>query len=272
MNKNITWLWGAAALFAAILAAYLLWTRPPAPPVPASVAVPVPVPVALAPASVPAPAAAASVPEPLPDPNDKLPALAAADPVVSEALVGLLGRATVLQQLQSTRFLQNTAATVDNLGRDHAAARLWPVMPTPGRFDVDDKGRVTAANAARYTPFVKMVESVDPARAAALYRRFLPLLQQSYEGLGYPGKRFHARLLAVIDQLLATPQSTVPLAVWLVEVKGPVPSTRPWVRYEFVDPQLEALSSGQKILLRTGAAHQQTLMDWLRRFRVATAR
>ncbi len=38
----------------------------------------------------------------------------------------------------------------------------------------------------------------------------------------------------------------------LVEVKGSVPSLRPWVRYEFVDPDLEAQSAGRKILMRMG--------------------
>ncbi|MGS0756328.1 DUF3014 domain-containing protein [Roseateles sp. GG27B] len=38
-----------------------------------------------------------------------------------------------------------------------------------------------------------------------------------------------------------------------------MPSLRPWVRYEFTDPALEALSSGQKMLLRTGPVNQRRL-------------
>ena len=73
----------------------------------------------------------------------------------------------------------------------------------------------------------------------------------------------------MIDHLLAAPEPTQPPAVRLIEVKGEVPSTRPWVRYEFVDPTLEALSSGQKIMVRMGATNAQRLKAWLSGFRQA---
>ena len=62
-------------------------------------------------------------------------------------------------------------------------------------------------------------------------------------------------MVEVIDHLLATPEPApgAPL-VQLTEVKGSVPSTQPWLRYEFADPQLQSLSSGQRILLARGAA------------------
>jgi len=63
-----------------------------------------------------------------------------------------------------------------------------------------------------------------------------------------------------------------PLVVKLVEVKGPVPSTRPWVRYEFADPALESLSAGQKMLLRTGADNHQRLRAKLVDLRARVAR
>ena len=58
----------------------------------------------------------------------------------------------------------------------------------------------------------------------------------------------------------------------LVEVKGEHASRQPWVRYEFVDPQLQALSSGQKMLVRMGpenARRLKAVLAELRR-RVAT--
>ena len=53
----------------------------------------------------------------------------------------------------------------------------------------------------------------------------------------------------------------------LVEVKGDVPSTRPWVRYEYVDPKLEAMSSGQKIMVRMGPENERKVKASLRGFR-----
>jgi hypothetical protein len=55
-------------------------------------------------------------------------------------------------------------------------------------------------------------------------------------------------------------------------VKGSVPSTQPWLRYEFADPTLQSLSSGQKILLRVGPTHRQTLKAKLAELRALLTR
>jgi hypothetical protein len=186
--------------------------------------------------------------------------LAAGD--VAQALVNLLGAKEVATFLEVDEFPRRLATTIDNLGRAHAAPMLWPIHPTPDRFMVDevDGGPVIAAdNAARYTPMVLLAESVDAARAVELYIRMYPLLQRAYEELGFPDRYFNDRLIAVIDLLLATPQVDYPVKLQLTEVKGPIASTRPWVRYEFVDPDLESLSAGQKILVRVGIVNQRRL-------------
>jgi len=50
-----------------------------------------------------------------------------------------------------------------------------------------------------------------------------------------------------------------PIELKLTEVKGPIPSTTPWLRYEFVDPSLEALSAGQKMMIRLGPDQQRRM-------------
>jgi len=193
------------------------------------------------------------------------------------ALVNLLGQAAVLRFLQTDDFSNRLVATVDNLARAHAAPRLWPVNPTPGRFGVSggdgELRNISPDNAARYAPLVGWIASVDARRAAGLYVRMYPQLQQAYEQLGYPGRYFNDRVVEVIDHLLATPEPApgAPL-VHLTEVKGSVPSTQPWLRYELADPQLQSLSAGQKILLRVGGAHRQTLKAKLAELRAQVAR
>jgi hypothetical protein len=193
-------------------------------------------------------------------------AVAPAAPVagwtVESALVEWLGRPAVLTHLQLDGFASRVVATVDDLPRGHAAPRLWPVNPTPGRFTTEPagpSGSIAAANAARYAPFVDWVTAVDSARAVALYVRLYPQLQQAYEELGYPGRHFNDRVVEVIDHLLATPEPQGRPAMVLTEVKGPVVPARPWVLYEFADADLRALSAGQKILLRVGADHRERL-------------
>lgn len=130
------------------------------------------------------------------------------------------------------------------------------------RFQVEERGGdqvISAENSLRYTPLVLLAESVNTAQAMDLYISMYPLLQRAYEQLGYPKRYFNDRLIEVINQLLATPSAAEPTKVQLTEVKGSVPSVRPWVRYEFADPALESLTAGQKILLRVGPVNQRRL-------------
>lgn len=273
MNPRELIIGAGATLLAVALGAgaYLGWRglqrSPPAP-----VAATEPAPAAAAAPAAPVPPAAPTIAHPI----ESQPGLEAAQApapggdALPAALETLLGRAAARRFVVVDDFVARFVATVDNLDREHAPARLWPVLPTPGRFEVESAGggtRIAASNAARYEPFVRFVEAVDTPAALALYVRFYPRFQQAYAELGYPGRYFNDRLVAVIDVLLAAPSPAGPLAVRLVEVKGSVPSTRPWTRQEFADPALEALPAGQKLLLRLGPAQAARLKAKLAAFR-----
>lgn len=204
-----------------------------------------------------------------------LPALADADTAVGAALAELLGAQRVGAYLQVDGFVRRVVATVDNLAREQAPARLWPVHPTPERFTVQgaqDAGQIAPANAARYGAFIAFAEAVPLDGAAKLYTRLYPLFQAAYEELGFPGKYFNDRLVAVIDHLLAAPEPAEPVAVRLVPVAGEVPSLRPWVRYEYADASLQSLSAGQKIMVRVGRANERRLKAVLTQARARVAR
>ena len=197
-------------------------------------------------------------------PPVKIPAAAqplAADQIIS-AMTDFLGSKAALTFFQLTDFPRKFVATVDNLGRSHAPPVAWPISPTEGRFTVqtfDGATVISSDNGLRYTPLVLLLEKINAGLAMDLYVRMYPVLQQTYVDLGYPNRQFNDRLLQVINHLLATPIAPQVMAVQLTEVKGPIPSVRPWVRYEFADPALEALSSGQKIMLRVGSVNQNRL-------------
>ncbi len=248
---------------------------------------PQPAPMAVTPMA-PAPVDVASAPA-LPDiqhpldtmtptatPTVALPALADSDKLVGDQLASVLSRKNILTFLQVDGFVRRIVATVDNLGRESAPPKLWPVVPTPERFSTlkaaDGTETIHPDNALRYVPLVLMLESVDSAKAVALYRSLYPLFQQAYEELGFPGKYFNDRLVAVLDQLIATPVPTGPLMVQLVAVKGSVPSLRPWVRYEYANAEMEALSAGQKILLRSGPVNHRRLIAKLQEVRRLVAK
>ena len=210
-------------------------------------------------------------------PDENLPAVIDSDEHVTQALGDLLGAQRMASFLQLDGFVRRAVVTVDNLARPHAPARLWPVQPMAGRFMVDGPeggpGQTIApGNASRYDAFVAFVESVPLDPAVKLYARLYPLFQSAYEDLGFPGQYFNNRLVRVLDTLLATPAPEGPIAVQLTEVKGGIPSTTPWLRYEYADAGLESLTSGQKILLRMGpenARRLKAIISQLRQ-RVAT--
>ncbi len=191
---------------------------------------------------------------------------------LADALAEVIGDRAVLQWLNVDGFAHRVAVTVDNLARTHAPARFWPVHPTPGRFATEPGGVVDAiaiANSKRYSAFVAWVETLDIAQVAALYRRMYPQFQRAYEDLGYPGRYFNDRVIAVIDHLIETPTVAEPIEVKLANVKGPIQPTRPWVMAEFADPDLEERSSGQKLMLRIGADNARRLKAKLAALRAA---
>lgn len=199
-----------------------------------------------------------------------LPTLEESDPRLKEDLGTLLGRKKVDQFFLLDNFVRRAVITVDNLGRDHAPPMMWPVHPSPGRFSTlprSDGEIINPDNGQRYSALVQFIETVNPRQVVQLYVSLYPLFQQAYVEMGYPKGYFNDRVIAVIDQLLATPVIEEPLHVALVNVKGPYQSERPWTRYEFVDEKLESLSAGQKILLRTGPTNHRRLRAKLVEYR-----
>jgi len=115
-------------------------------------------------------------------------------------------------------------------------------------------------NYARYEYLVSMVEVVDLNSLVDTYRRYYPLFQEAYVELGYPSGYFNDRVVEVVDHLLAAPSPDEPVEL-----------TRPHVLYEFSDAEFEALSSGQKFMLRIGNENAERLQQTLRDIRLRIA-
>jgi len=199
-----------------------------------------------------------------------LPPLEMQGDAVRDALIALMGRQSVLSFFDLENFARRVVATIDNLARPHASVQLWPVVPAPARFLVlerDGDMFVAKGNADRYSAFVRFATGIDTAGAVSLYVRMYPALQKAYESLGYPNRQFNNRLVEVIDHLLQTPEPEKAITLTLTQVHGPIAVQRPWVRYEYADPDLQSRSAGQKILMRMGVPHTQTLKAKLRELR-----
>lgn len=165
--------------------------------------------------------------------------------------------------LANDAMIDRIVATIDNLPRSHVAERVRPIGRLSSNFETSSAGEVDIldpANFDRYRSLVDMFVLADPDRVVDLYRRYYPLLQKSYEALGYPNGYFNDRVVDVIDYLLATPVPDEPPRL-----------VRPHVLYEFEDPELEALSSGQKFLLRMGPENAARTKQALEALRVRVA-
>ncbi|HQR21906.1 MAG TPA: DUF3014 domain-containing protein, partial [Burkholderiaceae bacterium] len=175
MNRPVLYVLAGALIAVGAFVYYI--NRPTEPPAPQVVEAPAP-----PPAPAPAPAAPTirhpvETPPPAEPGTPALAPLDRSDEHVRSLLLGWFGKDTVMRFLQLDNFIRHAVATVDNLGRAHAAPRLWPVNPTPARFDVVQRGDITVvspANASRYAPLIAFIESIDTERAVALYRRWYP--------------------------------------------------------------------------------------------------
>ena len=275
MNQDSRVVGIALALLVAGGGAWFLWrhqqTPPPTPaPTPTQPVAPV---IPPAPDTAPEPAIRHPIEPAAARPAARpLPALGESDDYVKNALQDLLGRQAVLSFFNIDGFVRGFVATVDNLANERPQTQLWPVKPTPGQFQTEPGAGdavISARNAERYAPLVRLVDGVDTSRAVALYRRLYPLFQQAYEELGYPGKYFNDRVVQVIDHLLATPEIPGPIPLKRIEVEGQGAGAGAGTKakagglFQFADPRLEARSAGQKILLRVGSDNADKLKQKL---------
>ncbi len=241
---------------------YYFVERRPAPPAPATVAS------APVPAATPAPASAPAIQHPVPGGSPgasatapSLPALDASDGPLREALAGVVGADVLKRYLAPEDLIRRIVVTVDNLPRRKLPYDRLPVTTPAGGFIADGEGAhatLDPRNYARYTPMVDVLGTIDMRSLAQVYFRFYPLFQSAYQDLGYPNGYFNDRLIAVIDQLLATPQPA-----------GPIELVQPHVQYHFADPALETLSAGQKILIRMGPDNAAVVKSKLSELRAA---
>jgi len=189
-----------------------------------------------------------------------LPPLDDSDSYFLLALVDIFGTG-VEHILVNEALIDNVVATVDNLTRSHVAEKIRPVGRLSDPFVADVTGSdgiytLSPESYGRYDLLVNLVAKADLEFITETYRRFYPLFQESYLRLGYPYGYFNDRVVEVIDHLLVTQELTNPIRL-----------VRPHVLYEFADAELEALSSGQKLLLRMGGEHAAEIKRVLKEFR-----
>ncbi|HLF10329.1 MAG TPA: DUF3014 domain-containing protein [Gammaproteobacteria bacterium] len=239
-----------AALVAVALGVFYFYQREQAPESTDSVGVEAP------PIATTEPPRTVVVTTPPPERTIPLPPLDESDAEVRGGLTELFGREAVQRFLVPERIVRRIVVTIDNMPRAKMALQQRPVQPTPGEFlttGPEEALVLAPENYARYTPIVTVIGATDAKTLVALYRGLQPLFQQAYEELGHPDSFFNTRLLEVIDHLLSTP-----------DVPAPIRLVQPGVFYKYADKDIEALSSGRKLLIRMGPENAAIIKEKLR--------
>ncbi len=180
-----------------------------------------------------------------------LPPLSDSDAYFKLALADVFG-AGVEALLVPDALIERFVTTIDSLPRRHVSEQIRPVGGLSGAFRADPAGderadaeplyALSEENYARYDGIVNTLIAADDEELVDVYRRFYPLFQEAYVSIGYPNGYFNDRAVEVIDHLLAAPRP-----------EGPIYLKRSNVLYQFADPDLEALSAGEKLLVRIGS-------------------
>ena len=198
-------------------------------------------------------------PEPV-VPAEPLPVLNESDSEVKQALAGIAGDDQLAQFLVTDQVISRAVASIDSLTSRQVPVHINPISPAKGTFLVDQEGEnlvMSDRNFARYNGYVALLQNLDTDLLTTFYRRYSPLFQQAWEENGGLGS-FKDRMIEVIDDLLGTP-----------DVTGPVYLTKPEAVYLFENPELEAMTAGQKVLVRMGSANAEVVKEKLVEIREA---
>jgi hypothetical protein len=157
-------------------------------------------------------------------------------------------------------------AAVDLVSRGETPGEIFPFLqpkqpfePAPGKgADLDAPVLIDQGTYDRYDRFAEVVGSLDIRACARAYRMFLPVLQRTYEDLGYPQGSFDLAFRKALYELLRAPI-----------VPEPVFVRKKVITYVYIDEDLEARSEAQKMLIRMGPENTMRIQSTLRELALA---
>ncbi|NCO50905.1 MAG: DUF3014 domain-containing protein [Deltaproteobacteria bacterium] len=187
-----------------------------------------------------------------------------ADAFVKNRVVDLVDNKALLRVLVLEHFIPKLVLFVDQLPRATIARRHLPLVPPSRNFMTQGSGDerlIDSRNAERYRVYVELLEAVPDKVLLHLYRGLYPLFQLAYYDISPDNQYFNDRFIEVISHLLETP-----------EPQEPIRLVRHISRFRYADPQLEARSAGQKILLRMGVENSRRVKAKLASLRAGLVR
>jgi len=192
--------------------------------------------------------------------NIALPPLPEMDGVVRNLVVKLSSHPKVLAWLATDGLVENITVATLNLSEGRTPVKHWTALRPRERFSVTKAPggtRLDPRSYRRYDEFAAAIAGLDPAGTARLYLTLKPRIIEAYRDLGHPEGDFDPVLERAIATLLRTK-----------EISGDIALEEEILTYGFADPDVQALSSAQKQLLRMGPDNMRIVQNKLREIAV----
>ena len=198
------------------------------------------------------------LPEPLPKPTVTE---ETADTYARETIEIVNGGKALAQFVAGDYIVERAVAIVDALRRGEVPYKLLPVGRPSKSFPVSDDGlRVTMdpSGFSRYDGFAQWVNGIDMIAIVKLLGEYEQIATEALSRMGVGDFDIRSAVLAATTEILATP--IAPQSTELMKRESN------WV---YMDPELEALSSLQKQVLRMGPENSEIIQKKARELRGA---
>ncbi|MBT5134830.1 MAG: DUF3014 domain-containing protein [Halieaceae bacterium] len=183
------------------------------------------------------------------------------DQYARESIDAVNGGKALAQFVAGDYVVERAVAIIDALRRGEVPYKLLPVGKPSTTFPISDNGlRVTldTAGFSRYDGFAQWVGGLDTPALISLLNDYERIATQALTRMGVTDFDIRSALLAATTQILSTPQVAVDTELMRREAN--------WV---YMDPELEALSSLQKQVLRMGPENADIVQQKARDIRGA---
>ncbi|MDB2316634.1 DUF3014 domain-containing protein [Luminiphilus sp.] len=183
------------------------------------------------------------------------------DQYARESIDAVNGGKALAQFVAGDYVVERAVAIIDALRRGEVPYKLLPVGKPSTTFPISDNGlRITldTAGFSRYDGFAQWVGGLDTPALISLLNDYEMIATQALTRMGVTDFDIRSALLAATTQILSTPQVAVDAELMRREAN--------WV---YMDPELEALSSLQKQVLRMGPENADIVQQKARDIRGA---
>ena len=184
-----------------------------------------------------------------------------ADTYARESIESVNGGKALAQFVAGDYIVERAVAIVDALRRGEVPYKLLPVGRPSKPFSISDDGlRVTMdpSGFSRYDGFTQWVNGIDVLAIVELLNDYEQIATEALSRMGVSDFDIRSAVLAATTEILATP--IAPQSPELMKREAN------WV---YMDPELEALSSLQKQVLRMGPENSGIIQAKARELRGA---